>query len=320
MWCCSVLLATVSSKSVCAEVNTYSEPGHHESCVTVASQARAWSSSATPSQFCFGPKHHQTMALEVSTTVAVILAVTLLFVLRLERERGKCFPDLDVCQAERERIARDIHDTLLQGTQALLFRLQTWEDHPAIPESLRNELAKVVLQTKSIVIESRERILLMRRAAQADLPEALAAIGHEASVGKGATFDVRVAGEARSLRSEAKDQLIQIAREAVRNAYQHAGARRIVVSLRYRRQSLMMSVVDDGCGIDPAFVESTSTSIHFGLIGMQERATRLRGNLRINSRLGIGTRIEVTAPARIVFQDAPKWPWQGKVSTLALAR
>ena len=211
-------------------------------------------------------------------------------------------------QAERERIARDIHDTLLQGTQALLFRLQIWEDHPEIPDSLRKEIAVVIQHTHAIVAEGRERILKMRQAAPADLPDALAAIGHEASAGSGAAFNVSVTGAPRSLDPDTRDQLTQLAREAVRNAHRHADARRISISLRYRRLSLLLAVVDDGCGFDPAAVEGGRDPTHFGLVGIRERAAQLGGHLRIDSRPGSGTRIEVVVPLEV---EKPTIPRQG---------
>lgn len=232
-------------------------------------------------------------------------------VLMLEVITGRRRRAIEARRAERERIARDLHDTLLQGTQALLFRLQMWEQDPDIPEALRQEIAAVVRQTQSMVIEGRERILMIRRADERppDLAQALAAMGHEVARGRGATFEVEVAGKAKRLTQEATRQLIDIAREAVRNAYQHAQATRIVIDLQYRRRSLVMRIADNGNGIDPVILESRVGSSHFGLTGMRERAGELGGRLKVQSQPGAGTAVEVVVAARIAFRGIFTWPW-----------
>jgi len=265
-----------------------------------------------------GPTPHQALAFGISAIAALDLVLTLLLVLRLPQAKAQRRRDLDACQAERERIARDMHDSLLQGTQALLFRLQMWEEYPAIPPELRYEIARIVRQTRAVVVESRERILMTRRPPSADLPEALGAIGDETSAGRTATFNVSVAGEARSLSAEAKDQLLQIAREAVRNACRHAQASRIAVSLRYNRRSLLMCIVDDGRGIDPTVAQRRSAATHFGLTGMRERSAQLGGHLRIYSRPGMGMRVELRVPASMVYEDACGGFWQHKGRGLLL--
>lgn len=264
--------------------------------------------------FTLQPTFYQVGWFELVCILTLIVLVVVLFVVRLEQAQRRYRRAMDERHAERERIARDVHDTLLQGVQALLFRLQMWAEEPDVPESLRAELAAVACQTKSIVVEGRERILMMRRAdAQpADLVESLAAVGNEASAGKAARFEVTIAGGAKSLTAAAKEQLIDIAREAVRNAYQHARAGCISVNLEYRKRSLHMSIADDGRGIDPAVAACCSRSSHFGLVGMRERATQLGAQFRIGSNGVTGTRVEVIVPARVAFQDAFAWPWQRK--------
>jgi signal transduction histidine kinase len=274
------------------------------------SHAQPFGPRGAASPLTLGAMHHRVMMLGVGTALSMLMALLFLLALRSTQNRSRDRLGFDAGRAERERIARDLHDTLLQGTQALLFRLQMWQDHPEIPAALQDEIARVVLQTKSLVVESRERILMMRQAPPAELPETLAEIGEEASAGQSAHFAIDVAGEARKLHANTKDQLIHIAREAIRNAYRHAGANRVTVSLRYRRQSLLMSIADDGCGIDPKLLNGAPSSAHFGLTGMRERSKQMGGDFRIQCGPDVGTRIEVTVPAAAAFQDALRWPWQ----------
>jgi signal transduction histidine kinase len=219
---------------------------------------------------------------------------------------------MDARHAERERIARDLHDTLLQGIQALLFRLQIWASDPAIPEERRNEIATVVTQAREIVMEGRDRIMTLRRAEpeSKDLLESLTVIGGRESAGQVATFEISASGKPRPLLSETCQQLIDIGREAIRNAHQHAGASRVAMSVDYRNSSLCLRIMDDGRGIDPEILEAGHRRGHFGLLGMRERAAQLGAHLRIESNGGAGTRITVTVPGGVAFVDRWKWPWR----------
>jgi signal transduction histidine kinase len=237
--------------------------------------------------------------------------LVLVFVVWLEHLHKRYRRGIEARHAERERIARDMHDTLLQDVQALLFRLQMWGEDRNIPELQRSEIAAVSLQTKSIVLKSRERILMIRRTdtQPADLVESLAAIGNESSPGTIPAFEVKTVGSPETLTIDAKEQLLDIAREAVRNAYQHAQATRVEVTVDYRKRSLIMRITDDGQGFDASVTEGRADSIHFGLIGMRERAKQLKAEFHIHSKAGSGTRIDVIVPARAAFRDAFQWTW-----------
>jgi signal transduction histidine kinase/sugar lactone lactonase YvrE len=287
-------------------------PGQYQFRVMAANKDGVWSEHEAVLKFTVAPAFYQTLVFKICAVVGAALLLAFLFVIRLEQIKREYRRGIDARHAERELIARDVHDTLLQGVQALLFRLQIWEGDPAVPDSLRKEMDSVVKQTKSIVIEGRERILMMRKVAAqpADLTESLAAIGNEASLVKGAAFEISIVGEEKTLAVEATQQLVDIAREAVRNAYQHSGAAHIRVGLQYGRRSLTMGVADDGRGIDPLILQGKGDSSHFGLVGMRERSKQLRARFRVQSQIGVGTRIEVVVPARIAYGDAFQWPWQ----------
>jgi signal transduction histidine kinase/ligand-binding sensor domain-containing protein len=289
-------------------------PGHYEFRVTAENKDGVWSRHCAVLRFTIARAWYQTLSFRVSMAVLAAVLLLFLFFIRLEQIQRQYRRITDARRSERERIARDVHDTLLQGVQALLFRVQLWEDDPLVPESLRQEMSRVIGQSRSMVIEGRDRILMLRRdnALPVDFVEALVALGNEAGSGSSARYELTVTGEPRSLTGNAQEQLLDIVREAVRNAFQHAGARRILVSVAYRRSDLLLCVADDGRGISPDILNGKKLSDHFGLLGMRERARHLDGRLRIDSRPGAGTRIEVRLPAGIAFHDAFRWPWQRK--------
>jgi signal transduction histidine kinase len=221
---------------------------------------------------------------------------------------------MDARHAERERIARDLHDTLLQGIQALLFRLQIWASDPAIPEERRSEIATVVTQAREIVMEGRDRILTLRKGdpEPRDLLESLRAIGVRESFGQVATFQIVARGKPRPLLAETCQQLIDIGREAIRNAHRHAGANSVAMTVDYRNRSLRLRIADDGRGIDPEILELGYRHGHFGLVGMRERAAQLGARFRIESNGRDGTRITVIVPSGIAFVGSWKWPWYSR--------
>ena len=200
--------------------------------------------------------------------------------------------------AERERIARDLHDTLLQGIQALLFRLQVWASDPAIPPERRGEIGTVVTQAREIVMEGRDRIMSLREAEpqSEDLLESLATIGGVESAGQVAIFEITASGKPRPLLAKTCQQLIDIGREAIRNAHRHAGASRVAMTVDYRSSSVCLRIVDDGRGIDPEILRVGYRHGHFGLLGMRERAAQLGAHFHIESDRDAGTRITVSVP------------------------
>jgi signal transduction histidine kinase/ligand-binding sensor domain-containing protein len=287
-------------------------PGAYEFQLMAANEDGVWSKTSTVLKFTVTPAFYQRLGIKIACGALAMIMLSLIFFAWMQHLQSRYRRGVEARHAERERIARDMHDTLLQGFQALLFRLQLWEEDRSIPEPLRSEIAALSHQTKAIVLESRERILMMRRtdAQPADLSASLAAIGSEARADKSPVFEVTTTGEPRILTVEAKEQLVDIAREAVRNAYQHARAGRVEVSLEYRKRSLFMRITDDGRGFDSAAAESGIESKHFGLTGMRERAQQLGAEFRMRSAIGAGTQIEVAVPGRSAFRDAFDWTRQ----------
>jgi signal transduction histidine kinase len=143
--------------------------------------------------------------------VALALALLMnLYLLRVKQVRHR--ESLRTRYHERERVARDIHDTLLQGIQALLFRLQDWETDPALPVALREEVGGVVTEAAAMVVEGRDRLLSLRgkELAPEDLINSLTAIGEGEAEGTGTAFQVRVHGRRRSLTTVAKQEIFDI--------------------------------------------------------------------------------------------------------------
>lgn len=205
--------------------------------------------------------------------------------------------------AERERIARDIHDTLLQGAQIVLLRLGSWSKDAAIPPLQRRGIGLVTTQLRAIVIETRDRISDLREMEphHSNFLERLKEFGQTESKREGIRFEIQVRGTCKNLIPKTQDQLLMIACEAIRNALKHAKPRVVSVEVTYEPSGLSLEVVDDGVGIDGHIAIGGRVDGHFGLQGMRERVSRIGGDMTIRGREPIGTRLRVRVPARSAF-------------------
>ncbi|HJZ74136.1 MAG TPA: sensor histidine kinase, partial [Vicinamibacterales bacterium] len=212
--------------------------------------------------------------------------------------------------SERTRIARELHDTLLQGFHGLLFRFQAVSHMlPARPVEAKQQLDAAIDQVAQAITESRDAVQNLRASTSItnDLAEAITTLGAELTAAAVAeaheqppVVAVEVEGTARHLRPIVRDDVYRIAGEALRNAFRHARARRIEVDLRYDERELQLRVRDDGKGIDPA-VRDDRRPGHFGLPGMRERAEVAGGHLEVWSEAGLGTEVEVAIPAAAAY-------------------
>jgi signal transduction histidine kinase len=242
----------------------------------------------------------------------VLVAIGMVLGLRLGAMKRDVRERLDERHAERKRIARELHDTVLQSIQALMYRLQLWTDDNRIPAERRAEVAAVLMQTRTLVVECRDRLISLRRN-EGERVDLLVALGSDccaASNADAVSYKATFRGERRCLRREAYDQLLEIGREAIRNAHRHSRARTVVVTLEYARRSLRMQIADDGCGIDPSILQCPPRAGHFGLMGMRERAAELGTRLLIETNGAVGTRITLTVAGRVAFLTGGRWAWR----------
>ena len=198
---------------------------------------------------------------------------------------------------ERLRVARELHDTLLQSVQALMIRMQTARNLVAKGRVEGLEMLDGALDLGERAIgEGREAIQNMRSSTEIpnDLARAMQAVGDELAPGGSAKFRVVVQGTPRDLHPILRDEAYGIAREAVRNAFRHAKAALIEVEITYGDR-LLLRIRDDGTGIDPAVLNHGRPG-HYGVPGMRERAARIGGKLAVWSAPGTGTEIELSIP------------------------
>lgn len=208
---------------------------------------------------------------------------------------------------ERTRIARELHDSLLQGFQGLMFRLQAVRDLlPDRAAEAVEELDGALERGDEAIAEGREAVRDLRAwaAGGADLEDSLKALGDELQARPGekaASYRVLVQGKVRLMAPLVRDEVYRIAREAFRNAVQHARAGKIEAEIDYGEAAFQLRVRDDGVGIDSEVLGRSTRTGHWGLQGMRERAEALGGHLEVWSEHSAGTEVELAIPAAIAY-------------------
>jgi len=226
--------------------------------------------------------------------------------------------------SERTRIARELHDSLLQGFQGLMFRLQAVRNLlPGRPSEAVQALDIALERGDNAIAEGRDTVSDLRQSivGESDIAQALAALAEELAPqsGNGAVPGVRVLveGEQQELNPMVRDEIYRIAREALRNAFRHAKAKKIEAEITYGDSEFLLHVRDDGNGIDPHVTNQGARAGHWGVPGMRERAKSFGGKLEVWSEVGAGTEVKLTVPAAIAYGKSEArrrfWLWRKKI-------
>jgi signal transduction histidine kinase len=214
-------------------------------------------------------------------------------------------PVADEWLAERTRIAQDLHDTLLQGFFAVSLRLQAAVDQLPDNSEVRPQFHEVVELMSRVLEQGRLTVQGLRspEGYSSPLGQALAGIPTQLGLPQVARFRVVVDGQPRELRSDLREDVYRISREAIINAYLHSNAKDIETQIEYRPSELRIAVRDNGCGIDPKDLALVRNR-RWGLQGMRERADRIGARLRVLSRIALGTEVELCVPGRVAFEHS----------------
>ncbi|WP_049652925.1 sensor histidine kinase [Kitasatospora sp. MY 5-36] len=201
---------------------------------------------------------------------------------------------------ERQRMAREIHDTLAQGLAGILTQLQAAEQTLDEPPTLRQHLANATNLARESLVEARRTVHAVEPAvlAEARLPDAIGDVARRWSEINHIDAVLTTTGDARPMHTEVEVTLLRTAQEALANVAKHARAGRVGLTLSYMEDLVTLDVRDDGVGFDPSAKRvNGSTSGGFGLLGMRQRVQRLAGRLAIESEPGGGTAISAAVPA-----------------------
>jgi signal transduction histidine kinase len=209
--------------------------------------------------------------------------------------------------AERTRVAQELHDTLLQGVLSASMQLHVAVDQLPEDSPSRPALERVLQLMGQVVTEGRNTLRGLRSSIESttDLKSSFLRVPEELGEHREVDFRVVVQGVSTPLWSVIRDDVYSIGREAVVNAFRHSHASNIDVQLEYAPNQLRILVRDDGSGIDPQVLASGRDG-HWGLSGMRERAERIGAKLKVLSRPGAGTEVELRVPGKVAFMSLPR--------------
>jgi signal transduction histidine kinase len=269
-----------------------------------------WSEPGVKLRIDILPAWYQTLWFRTICVIAFLLLVSSIYGLRVRQLEQRFQTGIEERVNERTRIARELHDTLLQSFQGVAFQLQAARKLLLRKaDNAEQVLDDAILATQDAIREGRSAIGDLRpdQAAQRDLPELLSAVGRELARthqdnGHTPGYRVVVEGKQQNLLPVLEDEVYRITREVIRNAFAHAAASNIEVEIRYHHDQLRLRVRDDGKGIAPQVLEAGGKSGHFGITGMRERAQRIGAHLDFWSEIGAGTEVELTVPASLAYQ------------------
>jgi signal transduction histidine kinase/ligand-binding sensor domain-containing protein len=287
-------------------------PRNYRFRVAAANNSGVWNEAGAFLDFSVAPAYYQTIWFRLSVVAAFLALLWALYRLRLHQVAREFNARLEERVNERTRIARELHDTLLQSFQGVLMKFSAVKYViPARPDEAVETLERAIDQARAAITEGRDAVEGLRSStaltndlarAVATFVEGLAANHNGANCPE---FLVRVEGKSRDLPALVRDEVYRIACEALRNAFRHAQAKRIEAEIRYDPREFQLRVVDNGKGIDPEVLSAGGRVGHHGLPGLDERAQVAGGKLSVWSRVDSGTEIELTIPAHLAYTKSP---------------
>lgn len=285
-------------------------PGEYRFQVMAANSDGVWNRQGAGMTFVIAPTFVQSRLFMMLCILCLALLVQLAHSMRLAHLSARMRSQLEGRMSERERIARELHDTLLQGFQGVMLHFQAAAfsiapDHPAHPL-----LDKAMRRGDAALAEGRNRVRDLRSFEDMkDLAATLRTLGAASPLGENVNFVVRESGAMRALNPITTDEVVKICAEAIYNAFRHSGAETIAASISYEKDALRIRIDDDGRGIAPEILAAGGREGHFGLIGMRERASRIKAALNFTTGAPRGTSVELLVPALEAYADIAKEGW-----------
>jgi signal transduction histidine kinase/ligand-binding sensor domain-containing protein len=293
-------------------------PGSYTFRVIAANNDGVWNMTGASVHFAIAPAFYQTAWFYAFCALLCLAFLRFLYMIRIRQVSAQVRGRLEERLIERARIARDLHDTLLQSVQGLVLRLRATVTRMPTQEPIRLQMEQALERADEVLAEGRDRVQDLRSSgADCDLTEALAALGTKLAIDQTAHFRSTVEGLPRALHPIIREEAMFIAREALVNAFRHANAHQIEVELSYGEAELRMRIRDDGRGLNVEVQEDGGRTGHWGMVGMRERAKKIRATVTIWSKPGAGTEVDLRVPAHMAYRLRQREPfrwWRRKSS------
>lgn len=279
-------------------------PGHYRFRVIAANDDGVWNRTGAAVEFNIPPTFLQSRWFAALCALGIAALLWCAYLLRVRQIKAGMRNKLEERLAERERIARDLHDTMLQGFQGLIMRFQAVANAIPHEQPARGMIDQTLDSADEVLSEGRDSVRQLRAAAMTELPEALKETAERLRRDYPIEFKMAVEGTPQPLHPVVREEACRIADEALINAFQHGRAKIIELAIAYKPAALVLGVRDDGIGIDSEIFEGGGRQGHFGLVGMRERAQQIGAEFNISSRLGSGTEIQLRVPGGVAYVEA----------------
>jgi signal transduction histidine kinase/ligand-binding sensor domain-containing protein len=286
--------------------------------VMASNNSGVWNEAGASLDFSIDPAWNQTLWFRAAVVAAFFAVLWGWYRYRLHQLARQFDIRMEERVNERTRIARDLHDTLLQGFQGVLLKFSAVSYMLPDQSQARDLLEQAVDQARQSIEEGRDAVQGLRTSTLAsdDLARTIGTIGEELAEDslnhRRPRFRIEVQGAPMDLAPLVRDEVCRIVVEALRNAFHHADAGQIEVAIHYEKRCLRVQVRDDGKGIEQSVLEAGGRERHHGLKGMHERASLIRGKLEVWSKPGFGCEVELTVPAPLAYAAPHAGPHTGQ--------
>jgi signal transduction histidine kinase/ligand-binding sensor domain-containing protein len=264
-----------------------------------------WNESGATLDFTLLPAFYQTHAFLVLCALALIILSWGAYRFRVWQVTTHLRDRFEERLKERTRLAQELHDNLIQDVMGISLQIEVTDELVPADSPAKQSLERALRLCKSALEAGRRALNDLRSAplSAGDLVKSFSELADEFAGDAGTLIDVVVEGRERPLNAMTGNDVMQVGRQAIANALQHAHARKIHVLLSYGERLLQIQVQDNGCGMDEDSLNSPCPG-HYGIAGMKERAERLGGSLSIGSVVGEGTEVNLAVPANLAYQGS----------------
>lgn len=298
-------------------------PGTYRFRVIGVNDDGVWNRAGAEVGFDIPPTFLQSRAFLALCIALALAALWLAYRLRMAQVARRIRTRLEERLGERERIARELHDTLLQSVQGLILRFQSVANRMPPGEPSRTLLESALKRADDVIVDGRNRVQGLRVGdGPADLLTVLRELVDSAEFSPVIPIRAVVEGKPRPLHPLVSAEVRRIAGEALFNVARHARANSLDVVITFGDWHLDIEIRDDGVGIPESVLRRGDKEGHYGLIGMRERAKRIGGTLTIDSRPGKGTDVMLRLPAKLAYAQGTGWrsrllpgSWHRKAAT-----
>jgi ligand-binding sensor domain-containing protein len=290
-------------------IYTHLRPGKYTFEVSASNGDGKWTSPLKSASFLVPPTFYQTWWFQSLCVVLIGFVLWLGFTTRVRYVATQIKLRAEERANERIRIARELHDTLLQGVQGLLLNFHAAAQRVPVGHESKQALERALASADRVILEGRDRVNRLRSEHLRDgqLEPSIRELTDELATRSAMQFKLEVTGTQQPLDPEVVDEVYFIAREALANAFRHSGASQVVVALDYDRDRFRLECRDNGHGFSLQGFHEYETNGHWGLRGMSERAQRIGANFNLKSAPGEGARISIVIPAARAYVRNHRW-------------